>query len=293
MLTVFARDYNSGAPVVESSIYFDPSSFPGTSYVETSDPNLVLPNGANGFTFATWVKPDWNSGTQGAPALFAVMSTTSTINQPYSWRFGYDSETVGDSIFLQIQWWSDNQSQVAWIHAPLVSNAFNQSVTGMTGSPNSWNAATSSGFVHLAVTLDATYGLWPEFVTDISPRFTITWNGIPLETFEYWYAPTVISTLNLNGFEQDPCRFKIGPYTWNRRQYQDRTVYQKSYTTVAQINQDFYATGAPADPVPNSDFHWNWQGTSPYNSNGSNSATMSVFYAAPGVTPSINTTNYV
>lgn len=292
MLTVFARDYSSGAPVVESSIYFKPSGFPGTSYTESSDSALTLPNATTGFTFATWVKPDWNTGTQGAPALFADMRSNSQT-QPYSWRFGYDSETVGDSIFLQIQWWSDNQAQGAWIHAPLVSNAFNQSVTQMTGSPNSWNNSTTPGFVHLAVTLDATYGLWPEFVTDISPRFTITWNGIPLETFEYWAAPTVISTLNLNGFEQQSCKLKIGPSTWNRTQYQDRTVFQRTYTTVADINQDFYANGTPLDPVPNSDFHWNWQGANPYSSNGIYTGAMNAFNTAPGAAPVIDTANYV
>lgn len=295
MLTVFARDYSSGAPVVESSIYFQPGTNPGTSYVETGDSALTLPSGTTGFTFATWVKADWSASAQSTPALFATM-TSSSSTQPYNWRFAYDSFTVGElsnSIFLQIQWWSDNNPQIAYIHAPLVYNNYNQSVTGLSGSSNSWNRNTISEFVHIAVTLDTTTESWPEFISDISPRFTITWNGVALETFEYWTNPTVISTLNLNGFEQEPCKLRIGPAGWPRNQYQDRTVFQRTFTTVADINQDFYASGVPLDPVPNSDFHWNWQGTNPYDSNGANIGTANVFFAAPGVAPSIDTTNYV
>ena len=48
-----------------------------------------------GFTFATWVKPDWSSGQQGAPAKFMQLTTTTPSNQYFA-RFGYDSETTND-----------------------------------------------------------------------------------------------------------------------------------------------------------------------------------------------------
>ena len=295
MLTVFARDFNTATPPSSgSSICFNPGAYPGTSYVGATGNVFRLPNTPDGFTFATWVKPYWNSGQQGAPAIFAEMATNGmgTPPQNYYWRFGYDSETTLDSVFLNINWWADNQPHTMWVHAPLTSNAYNQTITGLSGNTNSWNKITSNGFVHLAVTLDMA-GNWPEFVTDISQRFTITWNGQALETFEYWVLPSSPNTLNLNGFVTDPHKLTIGPRYWNRSHYQDRTVFQKQYVPVHTINTDFYVGGSPADPVPSSDFHWNWQGNAPYTSNGINTTVVSPFFDPPGVAPAISTTFYV
>lgn len=301
MITVFARNFGSSAPQSGQSAYFDPNAFPGTSWFDTgalgvlrvqaNNPNTLLPG--DGLTFATWVKPNWGNGSQGAPAMF--MELEAPAQQPffeqYIARFGYDSETTLDSIFLFLKYYIDGNPYTTWINAPL-QNPYNQSVTGLApgGSTNTWNSVSSPGFVHIAVTLDMTTQDWPEFTTDISPRARIFWNGQLLETFENFSSnPT---WLNLGRFTDTDPHLYIGPKIWNRSHWQDRAIYSTYAVSANDITNNFYANGVPSDPPPSADFHWNFE--DPYNSNG---ALPSVFLAQqrtpPGVFPFIDTANFV
>ena len=293
MITVFARDYSSTPSIIEQSVYFQPDVFPGTSYVDSgTSPELNIDG--TGFTFATWVKPDWSSGQQGAPAKFMQLTTTTPSNQYFA-RFGYDSETTNDELFLQVGYYFDGIYYEIWANAPLTANPINQAITTLPPNPtNSWNNTTMPGFTHVAVTLDMTTENWPEFTTDISPRFTIFWNGVPLETFEWWNGATGNpALLNLDGFENDPTYLTVGPDQWNRAHWQDRTVFHKQFTTNQDIFNNYYAGGSPQDPVPNANFHYNWQGASPYDSNGISPLTMVQQSLTPGSFPAFDQVNYV
>ena len=301
MLTVFAR--NLGATISQQSVYFAPDIWPGASWLESEpDPSLKVYNNYNslgvnenwgdGLTFATWVKPDWNNQTQGAPALFMQLETSSGSSGQLA-RFGYDSETTNDAIFLYIRYFWDNNPYEIWINAPL-DNAYNQTVTGLApgGPTNTWNSVSSPGFVHVAVTLDMTTDLWPEFTTEISPRARIFWNGQVLETFEYFTSSP--GFLNLERFTALNPILNIGPKIWQRPHWQDRSIYCKTFTNANDVNTYFYAGGTPSDPPATADFHWNFENSAPYDSNGMQpSITLSQQRVSPGSFPVFDPTNFV
>ena len=302
MLTVFARNFGSSV-LSGQSARFAPGAFPGASWLQ-SEPESTLKvnntyfspginqNWGDGLTFATWVKPGWNNQQQGAPALFMQLETSSGFNGTMA-RFGYDSETTNDSIFLWIRYFVDNNPYELWINAPL-DNPFNQTVTGLTpsGPTNTWNNVSSSGFVHIAVVLDMTTDSWPEFTTDISPRARIFWNGQVLETFEYF--TTSPSNLNLAGFTTSNPIISIGPKIWQRPHNQDRSIYCKTFVSANDVNNHFYANGIPSDPPTVADFHWNYENPTPYNSNGVQpTVLLSQQRTTPGIFPTFDTINFV
>lgn len=299
MLTVFARDFGSGVLSGQSAL-FAPDVFPGASWLDSGSQGTLkvqanLNGNGDGLTFATWVKPDWNNQQQGAPAMFMELEAPAVapLNEQYIARFGYDSETTLDSIFLYLKYFIDGNPHVIWINAPL-DNAYNQTITGLTpgGISNTWNSVSSPGFVHVAVTLDMTTQDWPEFTTDISPRARIFWNGQLLETFEYFTSNP--SWLNLARFTDTNPYLYIGPKIWNRPHWQDRAIYCTYPVSAIDITNNFYASGSPLDPPPSADFHWNFENPSPYVSNGSMPAlTLTQQRTAPGSFPTFDPANFV
>lgn len=302
MLTVFARDFGSSV-LSGQSAKFEPGVFPGASWLQSEpesllklDNNYFSPNinenWGDGLTFATWVKPNWDNQTQGAPALFMQLETSSGFSGDMI-RFGYDSETTNDSIFLYVKYLVDNNPYSLWINAPL-DNPFNQTVTGLTpsGPTNTWNGVSSPDFVHIAVTLDMTTDIWPEFTWEISPRAKIFWNGQLLETFENFTSNP--GDLNLKGFVISDPIISIGPKIWERSHWQDRSIYCKTFVSANDINSHFYANGIPSDPAPMADFHWNYENSTPYNSNGIQpTILLSQQRVSPGIFPSFDTNNFV
>jgi hypothetical protein len=299
MITVFARDFSS--QLSGQSAYFGPGSFPGASWLESNAnsalrvQNTQSVNG-DGLTFATWVKPDWDNAQQGAPALFMELDAPAQapFNQQYLARFGYDSETTLDSIFLYLFYHIDNNVRVIWINAPL-QDPTNQLITGLapTGVTNTWNSVSSPDFVHLAVTLDMTTQSWPEFTTDISPRARIFWNGQLLNTYEDFTANP--STLNLARFTDVNPILSIGPKIWNRPHWQDRSIYTTYSASANDITNLYYGNGStPSDPPANADFHWNFESTGPYDSNGMKPIlTLNQQRTSPGSFPAFDPLNFV
>jgi hypothetical protein len=299
MITVFARDYGQNI-ITGQSAYFGPSSFPGASWLESNaDPLLRIQDtqnvGGDGLTFATWVKPDWGNTLQGAPALFMELNAPAQtpFNQQYLARFGYDSETTGDEIFLHIRYYEDTALREIWINAPL-QDPINQAITGIapSGPTNSWNSQSSPGFVHLAVILDMTTQSWPEFTTDISPRAIIFWNGQVLNTYEYFTSNPAL--LNLTRFTDVNPILSIGPKIWNRAHWQDRSIYNTYSASSNDITNLYHANGTPSDPPANADFHWNFENTGPYTSNGIQpQLTLNQQRTAPGSFPAFDPINFV
>jgi hypothetical protein len=300
MITVFARNFGSSAPQSGQSASFAPDVFPGASWLDSGALNVLRVQdnfGVNGdgLTFATWVKPDWSNGSQGAPAMFMELEAPSQapLNEQYIARFGYDSETTLDSIFLYLKYYLDGNAYSTWINAPL-NNPYNQSVTGLApgGITNTWNSVSSPGFVHVAVTLDMTTQSWPEFITDISPRAKIFWNGQLLETFENFSSNP--SYMNLIRFTDVDPKLYIGPKIWNRAHWQDRTIYTTYPVSGNVILNDYYANGAPSDPPASADFHWNFESGSTNDSNGMlPSITMIDQRVSPGAFPTFDPNQFV
>lgn len=304
MLTVFARDFGSGV-LSGQSAYFAPDVFPGASWLDSGSLNILRvqdTGGVNGdgLTFATWVKPDWGNGSQGAPAMFMELEAPAQapLNQQYIARFGYDSETTQDSIFLYLKYYVDGNAYATWIMAPL-NEAYNQTITGLVpgGITNTWNSVSSPGFVHVAVTLDMTTQNWPEFSwgtpqPDISPRARIFWNGQLLHTYEYFASnPTFMNLIRFT--DTDPYLY-IGPKIWNRPHWQDRAIYSTYAVSANDITNNFYASGSPLDPPTSADFHWNFESGSAKVSNGVlPSVTMTDQRVAPGVFPFFDPTYFV
>jgi hypothetical protein len=298
MITVFARDFSS--QLSGQSAYFGPGSFPGASWLDSgANAGLRVQDtqsvSGDGLTFATWVKPDWSNSSQGAPALFMELNAPAQapFNEQYLARFGYDSETTLDSIFLYLLYYVDGNPHATWINAPL-QDPVNQSITGLgpVGATNTWNSVSSPGFVHLAVTLDMTTQSWPEFITDISPRARIFWNGQVLNTYEYFV--TSPSYMNLIRFTDVNPILSIGPKIWNRPHWQDRSIYNTYSASANDITNMYYANGTPSDPPPTADYHWNFESTGPYDSNGMKPMiTLNQQRTSPGSFPAFDPLNFV
>ena len=300
MITVFSRGSNVSAPSGNSA-RFSPDAFPGASWLDSGAQNALRIQdtssvGGDGLTFATWVKPNWDNGTQGAPAMFMELETLpqAPLFDNYIARFGYDSETTLDSIFLYLKYYIDGNPHSLWINAPL-DDITNQGITGLTptGLTNTWNSVTSPDFVHVAVILDMTTQSWPEFTTDISPRARIFWNGQVLNTYENF--STSPSYLNLIRFTEVDPKLYIGPKIWNRAHCQDRVIYNTYPASASDVLNHYYAGQTPLDPPPTADFHWNFEtGSTQSISNGvGNPFTIIRTAVSPGILPDLDSVNFV
>jgi hypothetical protein len=303
MITVFSR--GSAAATSGNSLRFEPGAYPGASFLDSGQQTALRIKDlcdvhGDGLTFSTWVKPNWDNQTQGAPAYFMALNAPaqSPSNQNYIARFGYDSETTQDSIFLFLQYYVDAQICTTWINAPL-GDATNEMITGLnpnmlsqSGTTNRWNSVSSPGFVHIAVVLDMLEPA-PVSETVISPRAKIFWNGQVLNTYENWSGNLFPSLMNLQRFIDVSPILTIGPEIWNRDHWQDRPIFNTDRVTASNVYNYYYASLAPSDPPPTADFHWNFEnGTAPYTSNGvGNPITMTGQAVSPGVLP-IRDSNY-
>ena len=308
MITVFSRGsagatsgqsarFAPGAPAIApaptSGSWLDSGQQTQLKIMDLCDVN------GDGLTFSTWVKPNWDDQTQGAPAYFMDLDAPaqSPFNENYIARFGYDSETTEDSIFLYLAFYMDSNPYTIWVNAPL-ADATNEMITGLTpnmssqnGTTNRWNSVSSPGFIHVAVVLDMTQAA-PTTTTQISPRAKIFWNGQVLNTYEEFFGnPTL---LNLQRFTDVNPVLTIGPKIWNRPHWQDRAIYNPDRVSASTILNHYYASQAPADPPLTADFHWNFEGTSPYISNGvGNPVTLTGQAVTPGVVPALDNIHFV
>lgn len=310
MITVFSRG-SAGAATSGNSVRFAPGAYPGASWLDSGQQtalkimDLCDVNG-DGLTFSTWVKPNWDDQTQGAPAYFMGLNAPpqSPLNENYIARFGYDSETTQDSIFLYLQFYVDNYPFTLWVNAPL-GNATNEMITGLAantsnnqnGTTNRWNSVSSPGFVHIAVVLDMTQSA-PISETVISPRAKIFWNGQILNTYENWGGNSQMldpSSLNLQRFVDVNPVLTIGPDIHHRAHWQDRPIYNPDRVTASDVLNYYYASLAPVDPPQTAYFHWNFEnGTTPYLSNGvGNPITMAGQSVTPGIVPALDSNYFV
>lgn len=302
MITVFARDFGGGVqPPTIQSVYFDDAGgqFNGLSYLSGPWSNSLnaqgfMGSGAFGYTLSTWVKPNW-SASSGQPVGFMHLELDDAglylgHNQII---FGYDSETSQDSIFLYLNVGDDEFFHPFWFYAPVASDPFNAAITGISPSGtgyNSWNGTTGFDFVHLAVHFDVN-GSPPAVSGGLTTRATIYWNGQALRTFENYVYPNI--PFWPWGQGSLPVQCTIGNYWYARAHWQDRTSLWSGVADSNIIQNDFYGNGTPADPVVNTELHYNYENPSPFNSNGLVSYVMSSFSANGANDPVIDPTQGV
>ena len=298
MITAFARNFSGSAPVSGQGVYFDDGggTWTGLSYLEGDSGggwpySYDLALNGNGYTFSTWVQPNWNSG-GGNPVDFGKLETNGDyVDIIY---FGYDAETYYDAVYIRALVWFDTAPVDMFFYAPVVDDPYNQGITGLGGGDpsNNWNGNTASQFTHLGFTIHDQAGP-PANPGDLSSRAVIYWNGQALKTYESWVGnPNLFS---LDGFRNWQVRADVGCVNFIRAHWQDRvSVSRNGIATPTEIQNNYYGNGTPADPVVGVDLHYNFEDPNPFISNGSyNTYELVPTSQSPAADPVLDTTHFV
>lgn len=294
MITAFARSFGSTPlPPLAQSAYFDDGGGlnQGESYLSGAfDYGLQLPQG-EGFTFSTWVKPDWQTGPGGTPVYFIRYQTNG--DNVDTLFLGYDSETTYDSIFVRGLIWDGPNILDIFFYAPVAADPQNQAITGLSyATYNSWNPSTNTDFVNITATFTDQFSP-AQNPGDLSNNCTIFWNGQPLNTYETWSGSSNTG-FALTGFRVWASQIDIGNTTgWARKHWQDRTSLRLQYVNPGTVLNDYYNNGSPLDPVPGTELHFNYENPLPYDSNGTLNYTLVGVNSSPAQLPVFDPTQGV